>query len=237
VFYLDFVSSNDARKIAYAPSFGVAAVSRQFKHFIRPLIEDIHHLSVRERTGQQIIRQTTGREAPVVLDPTLLLSSEDWSQLAVPPRIDPPFVLVYSTSQRRIFLDLVQHVKRRTALPVVVISAAPFNRIWGADHVIFDASPEEFVGLFASAACICTNSFHGMAFSLINRRPFWTTPHPAANTRLADLLDEIGLSDRQVADIGKLGGGLLEIDYSRAEKNLDEARVNSIRFLRKALAD
>jgi len=237
VFYLDFVRSKDAKKIAYAPSFGISTVSEQFKQFIRPLINDIPYLSVREKTGQQIICEATGREAQIVLDPTLLLTSEDWSQMASPPRIDAPYVLVYCLSQRRNFCDLVRHVKKTTGLPVVVISAPALNLIPDADHVIFDASPQEFVGLFANANCVCTNSFHGTAFSLINRCPFWTTPHRVANTRLADLLNKIGLSDRQVDDAEKFPDAPLEIDYSKTEVLLDEARSNSIRFLKNALQD
>lgn len=237
VYYLDFVRVNDAKKIAYAPSFGVSNVSEQYKQFIRRLINDLPYLSVREKTGQRIICEATGRVAQVVLDPTLLLSSEDWSRIASPPRVDPPYVLVYCLSQRRNFCDLVRHVKKTTGLPVVVISASVLNLIPDADHVIFDASPQEFIGLFANATCVCTNSFHGMAFSLINRCPFWTTPHRVANTRLADLLNKIGLSDRQVDDAKKFPDAPLEIDYSKAEKLLDEARSNSISFLKNALQD
>ena len=237
VYYLDFVNAKEVKKIAYAPSFGISTVSEEFKQFIRPLINDIPYLSVREKTGQQIISQATEREAQIVLDPSLLLPSEDWSRIALPPRVDPPFILVYSTSQRRNFCDLVRHVKKTTGLPVVVISVSALNLIPEADHVIFDASPQEFVGLFANSTCVCTNSFHGTAFSLINRCPFWTTPHRVANTRLADLLNKIGLSDRQVDDAEKFPDAPLEIDYSKAEKPLDEARSNSISFLKNALQD
>ena len=236
VYYLDFVRVNDAKKIAYAPSFGVSSVSEQYKQFIRPLINDIPYLSVREKTGQQIIREATGRVAQVVLDPTLLLSSEDWSRIASPPRVDPPYVLVYCLSQRRNFCDLVRHVKKSTGLPVVVISASAMNLIPEADHVIFDASPQEFVGLFANAACVCTNSFHGTAFSIINRRPLWTTPHRAFNSRLADLLHTIGLSDRQIECKENFPEFPLEIDYSESEILLEKARNESINFLKNALS-
>jgi len=237
VYYLDFINSKEVKKIAYAPSFGVSTVSEEFMQFTQPLISDIPYLSVREKTGQQIISQASGREAQIVLDPSLLLQSEDWSRIALPPSVDPPYVLVYCLSQRRNFCDLVKHVKKITGLPVVVISPHALNLIPEADHVIFEAGPQEFVGLFANASCICTNSFHGTAFSLIYRRPFWATPIRLANSRLADLLNMTGLSDRQVGGAEDFPDAPLEIDYSKAGKLLDEARSNSIRFLKNALQD
>jgi len=83
VYYLDFVSAQQVKKIAYAPSFGISTVSEEFMQFIRPLINDIPYLSVRERTGQQIVSQAAEREAQIVLDPSLLLRSEDWSRIAL----------------------------------------------------------------------------------------------------------------------------------------------------------
>jgi len=237
VYFLDFINSKEVKKIAYAPSFGISTVSEEFMQFVRPLINDIQHLSVREKTGQKIISQAADRKAQIVLDPSLLLLSEDWNRIALPPCVDPPYVLVYCLSQRRNFCDLVRHVKKKTGLPVVVISPYALNLIPDADHVIFDAGPQEFVGLFANASCICTNSFHGTAFSLIYRRPFWATPIRLANSRLEDLLNVIGLSDRQVGSAEDFPDAPLEIDYSKAEKLIDEARSNSISFLKNALQD
>ena len=235
VYYLDFADARQVRKIAYAPSFGIATVSEEFIQSIRPFINDIPYLSVREETGRQIVSQAAGREAQIVLDPSLLLASEDWARIALPPCVDPPYILVYCQSQRRNFRDLVRHVKKMTRLPVVVIPATALNLIPDADHVIFEAGPQEFLGLFVNASCICTNSFHGTAFSLINRRPFWTTPIRLANSRLTDFLDMIGLSDRQVDSAEDFPDAPLEIDCSGPQKILDEARRSSINFLKNAL--
>ena len=237
VYCLGFVNAKEVKKIAYAPSFGRSIVSKEFKQIIRPLINDIQYLSVREKTGQKIISQTTGREAQIVIDPSFLLPSEDWSRIALPPCVDPPYVLVYCLSQRRNFCDLVRHVKKVTGLPVVVISPTAMNLIRDVDHVIFDAGPQKFIGLLANASCICTNSFHATAFSLINKRPFWTTPIRLSNSRLIDLLNMIGLSDRQINGAEDFPDAPLEIDYSKAERLLDEARRNSISFLKNALND
>ena len=236
-YFIDFVRQRDVPKVAYAPSFGVSSVSDEYKSRIKPFLDDIKHLSVREKTGQTIIEEITGRKVPVVLDPTLLLKAEDWTSLAAPPRVKPPYVLVYCQSERQNLYDLVREVKQATKLPVAVISLVPFNRIPGADHVFQDVSLSEFPGLFAHAACVCTNSFHGTAFSLIHRRPFWTSPHDSTNSRITDLLDKVGLPQRQIRTTGSLPKDPLEIDYSKAGPALDEARRESMDFLKEALSE
>ena len=235
VYFLAFANKANA-KIAYAPSFGVSSISDSFKQIIKPFIDDIQHLSVREETGKRIISKTTGRKAEVVLDPTLLLNRTEWLGIAAPLRMKKPYILVYCLSQKRDFCNLVRHIKSKAGLPVVVISASALSLIPEADHIIYDASPEEFVGLFANASCVCTNSFHGTAFSIINRRPFWTTPHNVANSRIADLLQKLELSEHQVAGENKLPESPLEIDYSKAEIMLDKAKKKSINFLKDALS-
>jgi hypothetical protein len=234
-YYLDFVDSTEVKRVAYAPSFGVSTISETFKQTVKPLIENIQFLSVREETGRQIIRDTTGREAEVVLDPTLLLDRNEWLSISLPARISGPYILVYTLSQKREFRDLVSHVKQKTRLPVVVISASALNLVSGADHVLYDVCPREFIGLFADASCVCTNSFHGTVFSIINRLPFWTTPHRHTNSRIADLLQRLGLPERQVVGEDSLPDAPLEIDYAKAEHLLDKERSKSVSFLRRAL--
>ena len=148
------------------------------------------------------------------MDPTLLLGQDKWNTIAKSPSINEPYILVYSTSQRGLFPKLVTHIKKITRLPVVVLSLSSLNLIPGADYIIYDAGPEEFVGFFANAACVCTNSFHGTAFSIIYRRPFWSVPHNATNSRMADLLHRIELSDRQIDSPDDFPKEPLKIDYS-----------------------
>ena len=74
-YYLGFVKQDQAIKISYAPSFGVSSIPQSCQHEIRPWINDIPNLSIREETGRAIIEQVAGRQAAVVLDPTLLLEN------------------------------------------------------------------------------------------------------------------------------------------------------------------
>jgi len=105
--FLDFCQGTTASTIAYAPSFGVSGI--YFHHEeIRKLLEEIDSISVRESEGAEIIRELTGREVPVVLDPTLLLDADDWRAIARPPEKTKPYILCYFLGKSRIpfrFLD------------------------------------------------------------------------------------------------------------------------------------
>ncbi len=234
-FFLSFIKQDQATKISYAPSFGVSSIPQSYHQEMQLWINDIPNLSVREETGRAIIEKIAGRQATLVLDPTLLLTSGQWDRVAKPPKLDTPYILVYSTSQRGLFPELVKHIKKITQLPVVVLSLYSLNLIPMADHVIYNAGPSEFVGLFANATCVCTNSFHGTAFSIIYRKPFWSVPHNATNSRMADLLDRIELSNRQVSSPDQFPEAPLEIDYDASISLLNQHRRVSIDFLKSSL--
>jgi hypothetical protein len=233
-YFLGFVKQTQAIKASYAPSFGVFSIPEKGQQEIKSWINDITNLSVREDTGKAIIEQVTGRQASVVLDPTLLLEKSQWDRVAMPTIIDTPYILVYSTSQRGLFSELVKHVKKATGLPVVVLSLYSLNVIPTADRVIYDAGPSEFLSLFSNAACVCTNSFHGTAFSIIYRKPFWSVPHNATNSRIADLLSRLKLSNRQLSEQRMFPESPLEIDYSEPASVLHQRKGCSIEFLRNA---
>lgn len=71
-----FGAFSQRRKIAYAPSFGVPHIPEGMEEELRRYLREFSHISVREKQGQKIVRDTTGQEVPVVLDPTLLLTAE-----------------------------------------------------------------------------------------------------------------------------------------------------------------
>lgn len=84
-FFLD-LPIPDNRKIAYAPSFGVSEYTKEEADKYMPLINKIEHLSVREKTGKALIKKYTGRDAKIVIDPTMLLTKADWNKIAIPSK-------------------------------------------------------------------------------------------------------------------------------------------------------
>lgn len=86
-YFLEFADKE--KSIAYAPSFGIGELSLEVAKKYSKWIDGINYLSVREDEGAQLIEQLTGRKAEVLVDPTMLLTREEWLKIAKPARNKP----------------------------------------------------------------------------------------------------------------------------------------------------
>jgi hypothetical protein len=82
-------------KAAYAPSFGQSIFSQEEKDIIKELTKNFDFLSCRENDGATMLSEVHGREVPCVIDPTLLLNSEQWSKVMKVPETKNQYLLVY----------------------------------------------------------------------------------------------------------------------------------------------
>ncbi len=237
VFFQEFVASS--RRVAYAPSFGVSEIPSRHRDRIRRAIERFAFLSAREQSGCDIIRQLTGREAEHVLDPTLLHEAGTYDRIAGCPALSEKYILVYATEHSDRLRELAVAMRSRLKLPIVAVLPwyfAPWRYSY-ADHRIYDAGPAEFLGWMKNATLVCTNSFHGMCFSIVYRKSFVGVPHRSTGTRQQGLLSLLGLSSRLVDAPCALQDRSLEpIDYEPVQELLREAVGRSLRYLERALA-
>ncbi|CCK78988.1 polysaccharide pyruvyl transferase family protein [Desulfobacula toluolica] len=234
-YFLGFALKCEAKRVAYAPSFGVTSVPDNRKEMLSDLISNIPHLSVRERQGRSIIKKLTDRDAEIVIDPSLLLTSEQWKKMAITPDIQVPYILVYCLDNSPVFFEVLRELKRKTNLMVVVVAPNPASRVKHGDHFIYDAGPREFLGLVNQAKCVCTNSFHGMAFSIAFQKPFYTVPHSLVNSRLSNLLECLKLSKQQLTSSEQVPADPLKLDFIRTNHLLKLEREKAIHFLKSSL--
>lgn len=204
IYHLGFASPGKSRLISYAPSFGVSQIPEPYIERIRTYLLRYHALSVREKRGQEIVREIACREAEHVLDPTLLLSAGDYEPIIEAPSTAGRYMLVYPMEMgaNSAFYELVKAVKRLLSIPVVLVLPLSFHYRWmlSADKIVLDAGPKEFLGFIRNASFVCTNSFHGTVFSMLFQKDFLGVPHSCTNTRIHSLLDKVGLQDRQLTD-------------------------------------
>lgn len=237
-YYLDFVDFG--RRVAYAPSFGLNEIPDNYRNQISSHLRKFDFLSVREDTGCKIIKELTGREASLVLDPTLLLPLAEYDKVTVSPVDQKPYILLYPMQCSEELRRLARNVRECLKLPIVAV--VPINQtpksFSFADKVVFDAGPSEFLGWIKNATFVCTNSFHGTVFSIIYRKNFLSSPSLVGNTRSHNLLDRVGLLSRQLigSDVLKSGDLLFEpINYIPVEIKLKQAIDVSISYLKQAL--
>ncbi|WP_295735907.1 polysaccharide pyruvyl transferase family protein [uncultured Oscillibacter sp.] len=236
-----FGAFSPLRKIAYAPSFGVARLPEGMEEELKGYLEGFSHLSVREVSGREIVREASGREAAVVLDPTLLLTAAEWSALAADPALrEKEYILCYGISRSGALEPYIRRLAEETGLPVVQLCGTR-RKLHPKARMISDAGPAEFLGLFQRAAYVCTNSFHGTVFSVLFQRPFFTAVAPAElqepeRSRTFSLLSRLGLTERVVGK-GDAAGLRDRPDWAAAEARLAAARAGAMAYLKAALAD
>ncbi|MCC8123158.1 MAG: polysaccharide pyruvyl transferase family protein [Oscillospiraceae bacterium] len=235
-FLLTFVQRGT--RIAYAPSLGVPSLPADTSAQLRAYLAPFSALSAREKRGSDLLAQITGREVPVVLDPTLLLTARDWDKCAVPPALDGAYILCYFVSDPAEIAPCALELSRKTGLPIVQLAGAR-RKIDGARTLILDAGPREFLGLFQHADYVCTNSFHGAAFSLQFSRPFFTALSPKERSeptysRIYSLLNQLGCTAR-ILGLPETAAIDDPLDYEAVQRCLDQARADSLSYLRAAL--
>ena len=235
-FLLGFV--REGRRIAYAPSLGVPELPEDKAEELRRFLTPFSALSVREKRGQVLLREAAGRDARVVLDPTLLLTGEDWGELAAAPKRQGPYILCYFVSDPGEAVPYALALSARTGWPIVQLAGAR-RKIDGAAELVFDAGPREFLGLFRHASAVVTNSFHGAAFSLQFQKDFFTSMSPRERaeptfSRIYSLLSRLGCADR-ILGLDTTAPVDAPIDYGAVYEKLAAARADSLSYLGAAI--
>lgn len=229
-FYLDFVDNSD-KKISYAPSFGNVEFPVECKEKAGILLNDFPKLSVREASGQKLIKELTGRDVTVVVDPTLLLTKQEWeSKIKFTPDIEH-YILVYFPHNKKLVFDFVEKLKSKTGLPVVYLSISP--RKQEGTYTIYDASPDEFLGWIKNADYVVTGSFHGTAFSINFEKQFFYEPlsKNGLEGRIDNIVRITGTQNRCISD-EKLDD---IIDYELVREKLNKIRNDSAMWLKNSL--
>lgn len=240
-YMLDFAPKGK-RRISYASSFGVSRIEEEQKEFYKDYLSKFYAIAVREKNAVGLVKELSGKDATWVLDPTLLLSKDEWMKIAkFPYEIKENYILVYELIPSPYIMELARTMSKEKGLAIVRIckSAAPEAKENGVTS-INDAGPAEFVGLFANASMVITNSFHGTAFSINFTKDFYTvTPlHKQNNSRQQSILELFSLKERLLVEnteISKVTRA--SIDKATVSKLLEEERTKSINYLKTAIDD
>ena len=231
-YFLDFCGEH-TKRISYAPSFGITEFSPQFRDGITEHVRRFDLLSAREAHGRDLLRQLTGRDVPMVLDPTFLLSREDWMQLEEKhPAAREPYILYYTVLRSDTLLRFCLQKAREEHLKVVFVGGNPIKQLKNKEvEYAYDLSPGQWLYLLHHADCVVTNSFHGTAFSIHYEKNFYLEMSSLTNSRLQQIVDTAGLQDRVVGPA--CGSG--DIDYDLVRRRIAPEKEASLAYLKKAV--
>ncbi|MFR1592746.1 MAG: polysaccharide pyruvyl transferase family protein, partial [Christensenellales bacterium] len=198
--------------------------------------EQFDFLAVREPEGAKIIRDLTGREAAVVLDPTLLLTAEEWREAEEPLDLKKPFIFVYMLGASSRMLRFATTLKKKTGMQLVFcpfpVGKPPISRWYPF------ISPAKWLWLMRNASYVVTNSFHGTAFSLNYEKKFFVDISDNLSTlssRITRLLSLTGQENRLIGH-GAEEAIDTEIDYAPVRAALGRERERSRAYLLDMLA-
>jgi len=235
------------KRIAFAPSFGVSEIPAYDRKEIGKYISEYDYLSVRELTGAEIIKELTGREAEVLVDPTLQLDSDFWQQASARHsgmnRHDSKYMFLYFLAPPSpVALETIKQIKMHAACDILAVSRdhSEFQELEGYRFV--DGGPLDYVSLIANAALVCTDSFHATAFSMNLNTPFlsFDSQYGRGHTlntsgRLLSLLSICHLEERFITDVPDPTRSFLEMDFTESNRLLGEERKKAIHYLSTSL--
>ena len=241
-----FVPDN-VLKVAYSASFGVSELPRYTRHAAGQFLNRIDHIAVREASGKAIVESVSKKEATLVLDPTYLLTADQWAEkFPVERPVAEPYVLCYFLGNNEESKKAARAYADQKGLKLVTIlsdeSVSPID-VSFADEVITGKGPDGFLNLIRHAEYVMTDSFHGIAFSIIHNRQFFVfyrnkpTDKNSRNTRIDNILGMFGLQSRLVNDPAAwLNEESAPIDYDAVNGILAQRRDHSMAYLNHALS-
>ncbi len=231
---IDFLQfAPKSKRIAYAPSFGVDHIPEHKKEHYRQWLRDIPYLSIREQQGAAIIKDLTGRDATVLVDPTLMLSKDEWMAIAQKPSISNKgkYVLTYFLgNETNEYQSTIRDIAARSSCKIINLADIREFESYAVD-------PAEFVYLINNAELVCTDSFHGAVFSIIMRTHFIVFDRledgHSMGSRLENLLSNFGMEERLFRNIRKIED-VFNTDFSNVERIIAVEQNKAWSFLSSA---
>ena len=238
-------------RVAYAASFGVSELPEEYRDEYRAALSKFRIITVREESGVKICEDllSTNGDSPqgvakgdspqVVLDPTLLLTADDWRMVVgtvpdrsmgtVPKGVSGRYMAAYWVrTLTEADVAALGRIARDMAAPICLMSAGPLPKFRFPPEVApyIDADPFDFVRTLSGATAVVTDSFHGLQFATLFKKTFLALGNisdPKSNaSRLVDFCARYGLSD-----------GVQDIEAFRV--GTEHSFVDSAKFDAKAL--
>jgi len=232
--FLQFASQQ--KRVAFSASIGTSFIPEERQAYYKKALNDMHSISVRENEAKDIVKQLTGRkDIEVLVDPTMLLSKEEWLDITTSSMLQSsPYILVYFLGEKSSqYKRFINQISKDYNLKIIELLNPKYKNYFLSD-------PAEFVELINNAKLICTDSFHGAAFSITLNKPFIVFDRiehtqPSMNSRITTLLQKFNLENRYWFSHYDLKMVFEAIDYKEVNKILHMEKKKALEFLRKSL--
>lgn len=224
------------KRIAYAASLGEKEIPEKDKTRFQELLNGMDYVSVREESLVDLVKKYTEKKVINVIDPTLLLDTNDYISLIDSKRIqiNEKYVLIYQNTYDARLSRIADAIAKKICGIVVEIARKRY-RPFSNHRIILNGGVETFLSIYQNASYVITNTFHGTVFALQFKKQFFSIPLKGRESRVLSLLHQLGLENRIILTDGHDCLNESDIDYSIVESNLSRIRKKSDEFLSVAL--
>lgn len=230
-YYANYDCMKNGYTISYAASFGDSHFDDKSYEKLNEYLQNFKALGLRENKMVSYVKEHTKVEVQKVLDPTLLLEEKDYEQITEEPIEKEKYLLLYARRKNDKMNEYAEKIANENGWKIIEISLQATN---AQKHKMFyEAGVEEFLALVKNAEYVVTNSFHGMIFSVQFKKQFVIFSREQCNTKIAELLDLFGLSDRMLIDGNEEFNE--NIDWNHVFDKIQLERKKSLDFLNRNL--
>lgn len=234
-YFLDF-GNDKVKRVSYASSFGLSKwviTDEGVNSQIKKLLSSYKALSVREKEGQVLCEREFGCKPTIVLDPTFLNLEYNDIVGNCKPRKE---ILCYKINKTADFWTYAPAIGKELGLPMALLN---YNLPHKDFRYCFPPSLKTWMRRIAAAEFVLTDSFHGVAFSIINRKQFAVIlNHNDRDSRLINVIRLFKLEERMFNSVEEMVTDKRwkkKIDYEAVSMILDKEREKSRQYLLDAL--
>lgn len=235
------------RKIAYSTSIGVKEVPWFQVEKNKRFMNRFDHIALREQSACDLVYKLTGRKVPVVLDPTLLFTGDQWLEIQQQePLTNGKYIFCYLLGDNPSQREFIKSVKEKTGYKIVALQQ--LDDYIPSDEGFADEAPyvgpREFLNYIRNAEYVFTDSFHCSVFSILYKKNFFTFSRFAegakqsTNTRIDNLLHITGLEERRMTNDKTIEEVVnFKRNFDGVDEKLNALRKSSMDYLYNAFKD
>ena len=244
-FSLNFVK-DEKIKISYAASVGKEALNEKDKAKFSCMLSRIDHISVLEKNAVDLLSECTNKRIEWVLDPTLLLSREEWDTIVPDAKVNTKYVFCYYLNDYGPHRDVAKEYAKKNGLKIVTLPYLSYterecDKEFG-DYRLFDVSPRDFISLIKHAEYVLTDSFHAAVFCHLYNKPFavFSQAGKESRVRMDSLTELFGTEEHHI-----IGDDMMNADAimrlsapesSEVSDKYIQMKSKSMDFLKNALS-
>lgn len=245
-YFLSFVPEG-RKKIAYAVSVGNSMLPQNEIEYIKKYTKTFTAISAREEeTANKLDEIIENTKVELVIDPTLLLESNDWKEVTSPRIISSPYLFCYFLGSDPCLRKLASEYAKEKNLIIVTIphmqQRVEVNDLNFGDVQVFNASPQDFLSYIQYASAIFTDSFHASVFSHIFKKQYYVFTRKEftkMSNRITTLTYMFGSGNHFISETEGYTleniNSIKDIDYSLPADNYNKKKRDSLLFLQQSL--